>query len=107
MSLENGSLAALPWLGLGLYASNVLLGVGVQTRVVSTRRWRWVHHALYAAVVAGAALAVLGLARLGRAWWPLALTLAALVAMPRLRGGTRAHALVGSLGLAGYAWALA
>lgn len=99
--------AALPWAGLGLYVANVLLGIGVQTRAVSTRRWRWVHHVLYAAVIAGAALAAFGLARLGRAWTPLAVTLGALAVLPRLRGGTPAHALVGTLGLAGYAWALA
>lgn len=96
----------LPWTGLGLYVANVALGASVQARVVSTRRHRWVHHALYAAVFAGAVAAALGLAAGGRAWWALTPTLVALAALPRYRGGSRAHAALALTGLAGYAAAL-
>jgi hypothetical protein len=91
--------------GAGLYVANVALGVGVQTRVVSTRRVRWVHHALYFAVFAGAGLAFVSLLPEARAL-ALVPTLAALAVMPRLRGGSRPHGLVGAGGLAGYAVAL-
>lgn len=92
-------------LGLGLYALNLALGVGVQFRVVSTRRVRWVHHVLYGLVFAGASLAALtGLLARARVW-PLALTLVALAAMPRLPGGARRHALAAVLGGVGYALA--
>ena len=89
-------------LGLSLYALNLALGVSVQLGVVSTRRVRWVHHVLYGLVFAGAGLAALtGLVARARVW-PLALTLIALAAMPRLRGGTRWHRLAAVLGGAGY-----
>lgn len=41
-----------------LYAANCLLGAAVGLRVLDTSRVHWVHHALYGAVVAGAAAAV-------------------------------------------------
>ncbi|HEX2864641.1 MAG TPA: hypothetical protein VHN99_08725 [Deinococcales bacterium] len=88
--------------GLALYAANLALGVGVQTRTVSTRRVRWVHHVLYAVVFA-AALLVTALGFLsGARPWPLLGTLAALAVMPRLRGGTRWHGLIAALGGLGY-----
>lgn len=98
---------ALPWLGFALYVANLALGMGVQFRVVSTRRFRWVHHALYAVVFAGALAAALGLILTGSRWWPLALTLGALAALPRYRGGTRQHMGLAALGFVGYAIALA
>ncbi len=97
---------ALPWLGFGLYVANLLLGVGVQFRLVSTRRFRWVHHALYALVFAGALAGTLGLILTGSRWWALVLTLGALAVLPRFRGGSRPHALLAALGFVGYVIAL-
>lgn len=99
--------AALPWLGLTLYILNLLLGVGVQFRLVSTRRIHWVHHALYAVVFAGAFAAMLGLIVAGSRWWPLILTVLALGFLPRFRGGSRQHMALAGLGFVGYVLALA
>jgi hypothetical protein len=99
-------IAALPWLGLGLYIANLALGVGVQFKLVSTRRFRWVHHALYAVVFAGALAATIGLVLSGQRWWPLALTLGALSVLPRHRGGSRPHMALATLGFVGYVLAL-
>jgi hypothetical protein len=101
-----GVMGALPWVGLGLYIANLMLGVGVQFRLVSTKRWHWVHHALYAVVFAGALAATLGLVLSGARWWPLALTLGALAVLPRYKGGSRPHMMLAVLGFVGYALAL-
>lgn len=45
------------------YAANCALGLAVVTRVVDTRRYRWIHHALYIATCATCALA------LGTGWF--------------------------------------
>lgn len=100
-------IGAFVWLGLGLYIANLILGVGVQFRLVSTRRFKWVHHALYALVFVGALVATLGLILTGSRWWPLALTLGALSVLPRYRGGSRPHMLLAALGFIGYVIALA
>lgn len=99
-------IAALPWIGLVLYVLNLMLGVGVQFRLVSTRRIHWVHHALYAVVFAGAFAAMLGLILTGSRWWALTLTIFALGLLPRYRGGSRGHIALASLGFVGYALAL-
>ena len=88
-----------------MYAANVLLGVGVQTRAVSTRRARWVHHVLYFLVFTSAGAAFLALLPDWRALGLLP-TLVGLAVMPRLKGGSRAHGLVGTCGLVGYLVAL-
>jgi polyferredoxin len=100
-------IAVLPWVGLGLYIANLALGVGVQFKLVSTKRWHWVHHALYAVVFAGAIAATLGSVILGARWWPMALTLGALAVLPRYKGGSRLHMTLATLGFVGYVLALA
>lgn len=100
-------IGALVWLGFAFYVANLALGVGVQFKLVSTRRFRWVHHALYGLVFAGALAAALGLILTGSRWWALTLTLGALAALPRYRGGTRQHMVLAALGFVGYAMALA
>jgi hypothetical protein len=99
-------IGALPWVGLGLYIANIALGVGVQFKLVSTKRWRWVHHALYAVVFAGAIAATSGSILSGSRWWPLVLTLGALAVLPRFKGGSRQHMVLTVLGFVGYALAL-
>jgi len=61
------------------YAANVALGVAVATRVVSTKKVRWVHHALFVTTAT--------------------LTAAAAVAAIVDRRSTSAVALVGALGI--------
>jgi polyferredoxin len=100
-------IAVLPWVGLGLYIANLALGVGVQFKLVSTKRWHWVHHALYAVVFAGALAATLGSVVLGARWWPMVLTLGALAVLPRYKGGSRPHMTLATLGFVGYVLALA
>ena len=110
MRLENAlsglAWPILTWLGFGLYLANVALGLGVQWRLVSTRRVRWVHHSLYGLVFASALLAGLSAVLSGRFPWPLLVTLGALALMPRYRGGSRPHSVLAALGLAGYAGVL-
>lgn len=50
----------LPIAASASYLANVALGVGVATRVINTKRVRWVHHALFvttATLTAAAAVA--------------------------------------------------
>lgn len=86
------------YLGLGLYALNLLVGLAAQLG----RRFGVWHHVLYAVVVAGAIAA---------AWWSfhpaLLLTLAALAIMPKTRPGGPLHPGLALVGLAGYVVALA
>ncbi len=46
------------YLACALFAANFALGVAVQARVVDTRPFRWLRHALFSAVFASTALAV-------------------------------------------------
>jgi hypothetical protein len=96
----------LPITGLGLYLTNLTLGVAVQLRYVSLHRMRWVHHALYFVVFVGAVLAIVGLMIAGSKWWMLTLTIGALAVLPRYKGGTRPHMILALLGLVGYGLAL-
>ena len=94
------------WIGFGLYVSNLALGVGVQFRWVSTKRFHWVHHALYGLVFVAAGAAALTAILAGSRWWALAPTLLALGLLPRFRGGSRPHRNLALLGLLGYVLAL-
>ena len=94
--------ALLLWVGFGLYVSNLALGVAVQWRYVSTKRFHWVHHALYGVVFVAAGAAVLAGALAGSRWWPLAFTVGALAVLPRYRGGSVPHRNLAALGFVGY-----
>lgn len=88
----------------GLYALGLALQLGV-----SRYRARWPHHALFFLVSASTALTGALVWWSGRPWWPLALALGLLLAMPATRPGRPGHALLASgcglaLGLA--AWRL-
>lgn len=96
----------LPITGLGLYLTNLALGVAVQLHYVSLHRMRWVHHALYFVVFVGAILAIVGLMIARSKWWMLTLTIGALAVLPRYKGGTRPHMILALLGLMGYGLAL-
>ncbi|WP_101847591.1 hypothetical protein [Zhihengliuella sp. ISTPL4] len=81
------------------YAANCALGAAVAARLIDTRRFRWVHHALYILTCATTGLAVVaGLAagaprgrRAARALLPAAIPLAAI---PYAGTHTRRHPLV-------------
>jgi hypothetical protein len=94
------------WIGFGLYLSNLALGVGVQFCWVSTKRFHWVHHALYGVVFVAAGAATLTAILAGSRWWVFLLTLLALGLLPRFRGGSVPHRNLALIGLIGYVLAL-
>ena len=96
----------LPVLGLGLYAANVALGLGLQWRLWSLHRAKWVHHALYFAVCVTTLLAAYALYALERRWWGLLIALACLAWLPRARGGSGLHRGLTLTGLLAYVLAL-
>ena len=77
------------------YAANVALGSAVAVHLVDTRRFRWVHHALYVStsVLAGAAASSLlwGRSRAGLALLPAAVPLAV---VPYVSARSPRHPLV-------------
>ncbi len=65
----------------------------VQFGVVDTKPFRWLHHALFFAVFASAALAVAaGFWQVAPYRWALLPVLALYVVLPRVRAGTAGHA---------------
>ncbi len=81
------------------YAANCALGLAVAARLINTRRFRWVHHALYILTCATAGLAVVaGLAtrtpRTRRAALALLPAAVPLAAIPYAGTHTRRHPLV-------------
>ncbi|GAA3551476.1 hypothetical protein GCM10022197_03020 [Microlunatus spumicola] len=77
------------------YTANVALGSAVAARVVDTRRFRWVHHALYVStsVLAGAAASSL-LWSDSRAGWRLLPAALPLTAVSQVSARSRRHPLV-------------
>jgi hypothetical protein len=82
------------------YGANVALGTAVAARIIDTRNFRWVHHALYIAtcVTTGLAVSAAVWARPCRASRRAALALlpaaAPLAAIPYLGTHSRRHPLV-------------
>jgi hypothetical protein len=84
--------------------ASVLTGLSVQLGLVDTSRIRWIHHALYGASLASTATACIEAQREHGRTRPATLAaLLALVALPRTRGGTSAHGLVGSIAFGSHA----
>jgi hypothetical protein len=76
-----------------LFLANFALGVMVQFGIVDTKPFRWLHHALFFAVFASAALAVAVGFWTGAPYrWALLPVLALYLILPRVRAGTRGHA---------------
>lgn len=96
----------LPALGLGLYAANVALGVGLQLRLWSLHRAKWVHHALYFAVCVMTLLSGYALLSLERRWWVLLVTVCCLAWLPKARGGSGLHRSLTLTGLLAYVLAV-
>lgn len=90
-----------------LFLANFALGVLVQFGVVDTKPFRWLHHALFFAVFASAALAVAAGFWTGAPyrWWLLP-ALGIYLVLPRVRAGTPGHAALASGALILYATGL-
>lgn len=94
------------YLAAALFLANFALGVLVQLRVVDTKPFRWLHHALFFAVFVSAGLAVAVGFWQGAAYaWVLLPVLALYAVLPRVRAGTAGHAALAGLALIFYATA--
>jgi hypothetical protein len=79
----------------------------VQLRLVDTKPFRWLHHALFFAVFVSAILAVVwGFAHGLPYRWPLLPVLALFAVLPYVKAGTRGHAALACGALALYALGL-
>lgn len=87
-----------------MFLANFVLGVLVQFGLVNTKSFRWLHHALFFAVFASAALAVgVGFWRGEPYRWVLLPVLALFLVLPRVRAGTPGHAALAGAALIFYA----
>jgi hypothetical protein len=87
-----------------LFLLNFALGLLVQFRVVDTRPFRWLHHALFFAVFVSAAAAALAGFFSGAPYrWFLLPVLAFCVVLPYIRAGTLGHAALAGGALFFYA----
>ena len=76
-----------------LFLLNFALGLLVQFRLVDTKPFRWLHHALFFAVFVSAAVAVLAGFVSGEPYrWPLLPVLVLYAVLPYVRAGTMGHA---------------
>ncbi len=90
-----------------LFLANFALGVLVQFGVVDTKPFRWLHHALFFAVFASAALAAgVGFLQGAPYRWALVPVLALYLVLPRVRAGTLGHAALASVAMIFYATGL-
>jgi len=91
---------------VALFLANFALGVLVQFGIVDTKPFRWLHHALFFAVFASAALAVgVGFLQGSPYRWALLPVLALFALLPRVRAGTAGHAAFAGVALILYATA--
>ena len=91
-----------------LFVANFALGVLVQFRIVDTKPFRWLHHALFFAVFVSAALAVAaGFWQGAHYRWALLPVLALFSVLPRVRAGTAGHAALAGAAMVFYAAGLA
>jgi hypothetical protein len=91
----------------GLFLANFALGVLVQIGIVDTKPFRWLHHVLFFAVYASAALAVgVGFLQGAPYRWALLPVLALFLILPRVRAGTAGHAALASVAMIFYATGL-
>lgn len=92
------------YLAMTLFVANFLLGVLVQSGLVDTKPFRWLHHALFFLVSASAALAAAwGILRGEPYGWLLLPVLIIYFFLPRVRAGTAGHAGLASAALIFYA----
>ncbi|MCS6774250.1 MAG: hypothetical protein RMM31_07275 [Anaerolineae bacterium] len=85
---------------LSIYAGTSALGTGIWLGWVSTRRWRWAHHALYALIWLALAATTLWAFSAQVAWrWGLLGITPFLILLPRFRPGSSAHCWTATGGL--------
>jgi hypothetical protein len=78
-----------------LFLLTFALGLLVQFRVVDTKPFRWLHHALFFMVfVSASAAALAGFLSEAPYRWFLLLVLALFVVLPYVRAGTPGHAVL-------------
>ncbi len=99
------------YIAMVLFVANFALGILVQFRIVDTKPFRWLHHALFFAVFASAAVAVgFGFWQGAPYRWILLPVLVLFAFLPRVRAGTPGHAALASgvmiLYVTGFVWML-
>jgi hypothetical protein len=97
------------YIAMGLFLANFALGLLVQFRIVDTKPFRWLHHALFFAVFASAAVAAgVGFLQGAPYGWALLPVLALFFLLPRVRAGTPGHAALAGgaliLYVTGFVW---
>ena len=86
-----------------LFLLNFALGLLVQFRVVDTKPFRWLHHALFfAAFVSAAAATLAGFLSWAPYRWTLLPVLVLFAVLPRVRAGTAGHATLACCALLFY-----
>jgi hypothetical protein len=101
--------ALIFYVAMVLFLANFALGVLVQFRIVDTKPFRWLHHALFFAVFVSAAVAAgVGFLQGAPYRWALLPVLALFFVLPRVRAGTPGHAALASGALifyvTGFVW---
>jgi hypothetical protein len=99
------------YIAMVLFVANFALGILVQFRIVDTKPFRWLHHALFFAVFISAAVAVgFGFLQGAPYRWILLPVLVLFALLPRVRAGTPGHAALASgamiLYVTGFVWML-
>jgi hypothetical protein len=85
------------YIAMVFFVVNFALGVLVQFRIVDTKPFRWLHHALFFAVFASAAVAVgVGFLQGAPYRWVMLPVLVLFAFLPRVRAGTPGHAALAS-----------
>jgi hypothetical protein len=85
------------YIAMVFFVVNFALGVLVQFRIVDTKPFRWLHHALFFAVFASAAVAVgVGFLQGAPYRWVVLPVLVLFAFLPRVRAGTPGHAALAS-----------
>jgi hypothetical protein len=83
-----------------VYAGTSALGTGIRLGWVSTKGWRWVHHALFAGIWLALAVALLWSFTHNDPWrWGLLAVAPFLIFLPRFKPGSTAHCLTAGGGL--------
>jgi hypothetical protein len=96
--------ALIFYVAMAFFLANFTLGILVQFRVVDTKPFRWLHHALFFAAFASAAVAAGIGFLLGEPYrWVLLPVLLLFAVLPRVRAGTPGHAALASGALILYA----
>lgn len=92
------------YVATALFVSNFVLGALVQLRVVDTKPFRWLHHALFFLVFVSAALAVVWGLWSGKPYGFTTIpTLPIYYFLTRVRAGTPGHAALASAAMVFYA----